>query len=193
MAKTLRAKPSNLLLLLIGSGVILALVAFAGLNRPLPSYLVAASNLAPGMQLTDANATTVNLDLGVLAERYATAQDGIGEFLLQPVASGELIPLRILGEPIRSDQTSLRFTPDLKPSARINSGSRVAIWQVIETEDVFESQLLVPSALVTDLAFGDGLFAGELPEVELVLTQPLATLVLQAIASDAQIYILPLP
>lgn len=193
MAKRLRAKPSNTFLLLIGTGLILALVAFAGLNRPLPTYLVASSNLAPGMQLTEANVMTVDLDLGILADRYATLDEASGEFLLQPVAVGELIPLRILGEPLSRDRTSLRFTPDLKPAAQINSGSRVAIWQVIETEDGFQSQLLVPTAVVTDLAFGDGLFAGELPEVEVTLTETLATLVLQAISSDAKIYILPLP
>ncbi len=193
MAKRLRARPSNTLLLIVGSVLLLSLVAFAGLNRPVPSYLIAASNLGPGMSLTDQNTQALRLQLGSLAPRYATGEDVAGLVLLQPVAAGELIPLRLLGSGLGAGQTSLRFTPGLKPAGQITPGSRVAIWQVVEIDDEFESQLLVQSALVTDLQFGEGLFAGELPEVEVLLTEALATLVLESIAAKANIYLLPLP
>lgn len=193
MAKRLRARPSNTLLLVIGSIVILALVAFAGLNKPLPSYLIASSNLAPGMQLSAQNTRTEQLDLGSLASSYVTAEDLAGFVLLQPVVAGELIPTRLLGRGLALGETSLRFTPALKPAGQITPGSRVAIWQVVKLEDSFESQLLVRSALVTDLQFGEGLFAAELPEVEVLLSEAFASLVLQSLASDNAIYLLPLP
>jgi Flp pilus assembly protein CpaB len=193
MAKRLRARPSNTLLLVFGSVVILALVTLAALNRPLPSYLVAASNLAPGMQLSTQNTTTQQLNLGSLANSYVTAENSAGMVLLQPVVAGELIPIRVLGRGLAFGETSLRFTPALKPAGQITPGSRVAIWQVVELADGFESQLLVQSALVTDLQFGEGLFAGELPEVEILLSEPFATLLLQSLASENAIYLLPLP
>lgn len=193
MAKRLRARPSNTLLLVIGSIVILALVAFAGLNKPLPSYLIASSNLAPGMQLSAQNTRTEQLDLGSLASSYVTAEDLAGFVLLQPVVAGELIPTRLLGSGLALGETSLRFTPALKPAGQITPGSRVAIWQVVKLEDSFESQLLVRSALVTDLQFGEGLFAAELPEFEVLLSEAFASLVLQSLASDNAIYLLPLP
>lgn len=193
MAKRLRARPSNTLLLIIGSVMFLSLVAFAGLNRPVPSYLIAAGNLGPGMTLTTENTLALRLDLGSLAQSYATGETAAGLVLLQPVAEGELIPLRILGSGLGSGQTSLRFTPGLKPAGQITPGSRVAIWQVVEVQEVFQSQLLVQSALVTDLQFGEGLFAGELPEVEVLLSEALATLVLESIAGKANVYLLPLP
>lgn len=193
MAKRLRARPSNTLLLVIGSIVILALVAFAGLNKPLPSYLIASSNLAPGMQLSAQNTRTEQLDLGSLASSYVTAEDLAGFVLLQPVVAGELIPTRLLGRGLALGETSLRFTPALKPAGQITPGSRVAIWQVVKLEDSFESQLLVRSALVTDLQFGEGLFAAQLPEVEVLLSEAFASLVLQSLASDNAIYLLPLP
>ncbi len=193
MAKRLRARPSNTVLLIIGSAIFLLLVAFVGLNRPVPSYLIAASNLGPGMALSTDNTQAIKLDLGILAQSYVTAEYLDGLVLLQPVAAGELIPLRLLGEGLARGQTSLRFTPGLKPAGQITPGSRVAIWQVVEAEEGFESQLLVLSALVTDLQFGEGLFAGELPEVEVILTESLATLVLESLTSDAAIYLLPLP
>lgn len=193
MAKRLRARPSNTLLLIIGSALLLLLVGFAGLNRPVPSYLIASSNLGPGMTLSSLNTQTIKLNLGSLAQSYVTTDTPADLVLLQPVAAGELIPLRLLGEGLAPGQTSLRFTPALKPAGQIGSGARVAIWQVVKVEDSFQSQLLVLGALVTDLQYGEGLFAGELPEVEILLSDSLATLVLESLASDAAIYLLPLP
>ncbi len=191
MAKRLRARPSNTLILIVGSFIILVLVAVAGLNRPLPSYLVAASNLAPGTQLQLGGVEAQPLDLGAIAGNYATEADLANGYLVLPILAGELIPKRALGAPLGFDQTSIRLMPDLRPASQITAGARVAIWQVVETQDGFESQLLVPSSLVADVVLGDGLFAGEIPEVELVLSRSQATLVLQAVTSDAAIYLLP--
>jgi hypothetical protein len=145
------------------------------------------------MQLSTQNTTTQQLNLGSLANSYVTAENSAGMVLLQPVVAGELIPIRVLGRGLAFGETSLRFTPALKPAGQITPGSRVAIWQVVELADGFESQLLVQSALVTDLQFGEGLFAGELPEVEILLSEPFATLLLQSLASENAIYLLPLP
>ena len=191
MAKRLRARPSNTMILIFGSGLILVLLAVAGLNKPLPSYLVAQSNLPVGQALSDENTSLVPLDLGVLAERYATKEQAENLVLLQPIAEGELIPLRLLAEAAPIGQTSIRFTPDLKPANRITIGSKVTIWQVVEIEEAFEPQLLVASALIADILYGDGLFAGELPEVEVLVPAPEGALLLSALASDASVYLLP--
>lgn len=191
MAKRLRARPSNTVILIIGSFLILVLVAIAGLNRPLPSYLIAASNLAPGADLTPTQVRIESLDLGSIADKYVTAEELSGAQLVLPVPEGELIPRRALGQALDSNQTSIRLVPKLQPASQITSGSTVAIWQVVEIEDGYESQLLVPSALVSQLHYGDGLFAGELPEVELLLTSDQALLVMQAITAESAIFILP--
>jgi hypothetical protein len=192
MAKRLRAKPSNTVLLIAGSFIILALVAIAGMNRPLPTYLIAATNLAPGSQVSVDSVRVESLDLGSIAQNYATAADIENRYLILPIASGELIPLRALGKELGFGQTSLRITPGLKPASQITQGARVQIWQVVETEVGFESQLLVPASQVTDLVYGDGLFAAEIPEVELIVTKDQAQLVLQAITAKSAIYLLPL-
>lgn len=192
MAKRLRARPSNTIILIGTSILVLVLVGIAGLNRPLPSYLIASGNLGAGTVLTKELVRLESLDLGSVAEGYATDADLDGRALLLPVASGELIPRRALGEALANGQTAIRITPDLKPASRITPGSRVSVWQVVELESDFEPQLLVTASLVSDILFGDGLFAGELPEVELVLSRGEAALVLTAIASDSAIYLLPL-
>jgi hypothetical protein len=193
MPNRLRARPSNTVLLIVGSFIILVLVAIAGLNRPLPSYLIAATNLSPGTQLTYEAVRVENLDLGSIAQNYATEEDLENKHLILPIANGELIPLRALGTELRFGQTSLRIVPGLKPASQITAGSRVQIWQVVETEIGFESQLLVGSSMVADLVYGDGLFAAEIPEVELMVTKEQAQLVLEAVAAKSAIYLLPLP
>jgi hypothetical protein len=192
MAKRLRARPSNTVILIAGSFIVLVLIGIAGLNRPLPTYLIAASNLGVGTVLSSELVRSESLDLGSIAQSYATDADIDGKALLLPVASGELIPRRALGEALANGQTSIRIVPDLKPASQITPGSRVSIWQVVELEDDFEPQLLVGSSLVSDVLFGDGLFAGELPEVELVLSRTEAAMVLRAVTSESAIYLLPL-
>ena len=192
MAKRLRARPSNTVILVAGSFLVLVLVGIAGLNRPLPTYLIASSNLGVGTVLGSELVRVESLDLGSIAESYATDADLDGQALLIPISSGELIPRRALGESLTNGQTSIRVVPDLKPASQITLGSRVSIWQVVEVEDEFEPQLLVASSLVSDILFGEGLFAGELPEVELMLSRIEAAMVLRAVTSESAIYLLPL-
>ncbi|MDP4756087.1 MAG: hypothetical protein NWR78_02965 [Aquiluna sp.] len=192
MAKRLRARPSNTVILVAGSFLVLVLVGIAGLNRPLPTYLIASSNLGVGTVLGSELVRVESLDLGSIAESYATEADLDGQALLIPISSGELIPRRALGESLTNGQTSIRVVPDLKPASQITLGSRVSIWQVVEVEDEFEPQLLVASSLVSDILFGEGLFAGELPEVELILSRTEAAMVLRAVTSESAIYLLPL-
>ena len=192
MAKRLRARPSNTVILVAGSFLVLVLVGIAGLNRPLPTYLIASSNLGVGTVLGSELVRLESLDLGSIAESYATEADLEGQALLIPISSGELIPRRALGESLTNGQTSIRIVPDLKPASQITLGSRVSIWQVVEVEDEFEPQLLVASSMVSDILFGEGLFAGELPEVELILSRVEAAMVLRAVTSESAIYLLPL-
>ena len=192
MAKRLRARPSNTVILVAGSFLVLVLVGIAGLNRPLPTYLIASSNLGVGTVLGSELVRVESLDLGSIAESYATEADLDGQALLIPISSGELIPRRALGESLTNGQTSIRVVPDLKPASQITLGSRVSIWQVVEVEDEFEPQLLVASSLVSDILFGEGLFAGELPEGELMLSRIEAAMVLRAVTRESAIYLLPL-
>ena len=192
MAKRLRARPSNTVILVAGSFLVLVLVGIAGLNRPLPTYLIASSHLGVGTVLQSELVRRESLDLGSLAESYATETDLDGQSLLIPIASGELIPRRALGKSMAIGQTSIRIVPDLKPASQITPGSRVSIWQVVELEDGFEPQLLVVSSLVSDILFAEGLFAGELPEIELILSRGEAAMVLRAVTSEAAIYLLPI-
>jgi len=194
MPKRLRARPANWVLLLISSSLVLGGLVVASAMKPLPSYLVASSTISTGTLLSEADAVVVELDLGVYSEAYVAAGTSIeGLSATAVIGQGELIPLRLIGRGLRPDQTALRFVPDLKPAQSIVPGSVVSVWQVIETEEGFVPQRIVSVSEVLAIEFGDGLFAEDAPDVELLLNLDQSTLVLAAVAAGYPIYVLPLP
>jgi hypothetical protein len=67
------------------------------------------------------------------------------------------------------------------------------VWQVVENEEGYQPQRIVSVAEVLSLEYGEGLFADEAPNVELLLNLEQSTLLLQAVAADFPVYVLPLP
>ncbi len=194
MPKRLRARPANWVLLLIGSSLVLGGLVFASAIKPLPSYLVASSTISTGTLISDADTVVAEIDLGTLREAYVTADtatDGLS--VTAVIGKGELIPLRLIGTGLRPNQTAIRFVPNLKPADSIVAGSVVSVWQVTETDDGFVPQRIVSVSEVLAIEFGDGLFAEDAPDVELLLNLDQSTLVLAAVAARYPIYVLPLP
>ena len=194
MPKRLRARPANWVLLLIGSSLVLGGLVFASAIKPLPSYLVASSTISTGTLISDADMVVAEIDLGTLSEAYVTADtatDGLS--VTAVIGQGELIPLRLIGTGLRPNQTAIRFVPNLKPADSIVAGSVVSVWQVTETDDGFVPQRIVSVSEVLAIEFGDGLFAEDAPDVELLLNLDQSTLVLAAVAARYPIYVLPLP
>ncbi|MEZ7820131.1 MAG: hypothetical protein QMA95_03505 [Aquiluna sp.] len=194
MPKRLRARPANWVLLLIGSSLVLGGLVFASAIKPLPSYLVASSAISTGTLISDADTVVAEIDLGTLSEAYVTADtatDGLS--VTAVIGRGELIPLRLIGTGLRPNQTAIRFVPNLKPADSIVAGSVVSVWQVTETDDGFVPQRIVSVSEVLAIEFGDGLFAEDAPDVELLLNLDQSTLVLAAVAARYPIYVLPLP
>ena len=194
MPKRLRARPANWVLLLISSSLVLGGLVFASAIKPLPSYLVASSTISTGTLISGADTAVAEMDLGTLSEAYVTAGTAIdGLSVTAVIGKGELIPLRLIGRGLRPNQTSIRFVPNLKPADSIVAGSVVSVWQVTETEDGFVPQRIVSVSEVLAIEFGDGLFAEDAPDVELLLNLDQSTLVLAAVAAGYPIYVLPLP
>jgi len=160
------------------------------LNKPLPTYLVAKRDLSPGEQISLGDVELVALDLGPLADKYAI---GVTDSMSSrsAIPAGELLPLSRLGSAMPENQTAIRLVPSTKPSALVNGGAYVSVWQVVEGESGFEPQQLVARAEVAAVEYGEGLFSEEIPEVELLLGKEQAMLVITALAADFDIYVLP--
>jgi hypothetical protein len=160
------------------------------LNKPLPTYLVAKRDISPGEQISLGDVELVALDLGPLADKYAI---GVTDSMSSrsAIPAGELLPLSRLGSAMPENQTAIRLVPSTKPSALVNGGAYVSVWQVVEGESGFEPQQLVARAEVAAVEYGEGLFSEEIPEVELLLGKEQAMLVITALAADFDIYVLP--
>ncbi|SCX07923.1 hypothetical protein [Candidatus Aquiluna sp. UB-MaderosW2red] len=191
MAKVLRRRIPNWAWLSAGMCIVAVALALSALNRPLPQYLVAAVDLKPGAAISISDFTLINLDLGSSANSYLGPSELIAEAsVTRLIPAGELLPTRSVREFVAPGMTSIRFVPGLKPSTNVRPGTWVSIWQVVETETGFESQRIVERSEVTEVAFGEGLFAADFPEVELILSLAEATLVLGAVAADTDLFVL---
>jgi len=167
-----------------------AFLIFLAINKPLPTYLVAKRDLVAGELLSVRDVESVALDLGPIAERYAVAiSDGVA--VRSAISAGELLPLSRLGGQFLENQTAVRLIPSTKPSAAVTQGSFVSVWQVVEVDGGFEPQQLVDRAEVAAVKYGEGLFAEEIPEVELLLGKEQAMLLITALAADYEVYVLP--
>lgn len=167
------------------------LLLFFSFNKPLPTYLVAKRDLVPGELLDSADFESVPIDLGPVAEKYLSSVSPNLQLLSQ-IPAGELVPISRLGIDFSENQTAVRMIPSSKPSSNVKPGSWVSIWKVIEQDDQYLPVLLVERAQVSAVEYGEGLFADQLPEVEVVLGSDQATLLITALAAKYEVFVLPL-
>ncbi|CAB4545239.1 MAG: hypothetical protein F2536_02865 [Actinobacteria bacterium] len=190
MTIRIRRRVSPWTLFLGVAAVSCAVLIFMALNKPLPTYLVAKRDLVAGELIVSEDVESVALDLGPLADRYASALSE-GKAVRSAIGAGELIPLSRLGSQFLDNQTAVRLIPSTQPSASVIQGSFVSVWQVVEVAGGFEPQQLVDRAEVAAVKYGEGLFAEEIPEVELLLGKEQAMLVITALAADFEVFVLP--
>lgn len=192
MQKLIKKRIPNWFILAAGMGGVAIALVISAANKPLPEYLVAAGNLRPGQILELEDFEPLRLDLGSLSEAYVRSDDlPILASVNSVIRAGELLPVQLITTDFDPAFTSLRFIPGLKPSDSVKAGSWVSVWQVVEVEGVFQTQRLVARAEVSSVLAGEGLFATEVPEVEIVLRIEDSSLVLAAISADLDVYVLP--
>lgn len=192
MARVLRRKIPNWLWLILFTSVGLVVMAYLSLNKPLPEYLVASSNLRPGQAIEHASTSKISLDLGELAPLYLdSSQAASGLEVTDFIGAGELIPLTKTREVQVSVQTVIRLTPSIAVPSATKPGSWVAIWRVVENGDQFESQQLIGRAKVLEVLSPEGLFADQVAQVELMVDKEMAALIIETISSESDIYLLP--
>ena len=194
MAKVLRRSIPNWVWMVTVMGVTLSLVAWLSLNRPLPEYLVAKGEIPAGAELQLSDFELVPLNLGPIENKYLDVTDfEMNLQVIDTISSGELLPFSNVAMDIPAAQTAIRLTPSLEVPQNVMPGSWVSIWRVIESDEEFSTELLVPRSKVVSVIQPDGLFANNVAQVELLLDVNLSTLVMQSITAENDIYLLPLP
>lgn len=190
MTMRMGRKIPNWVLLVAGGSVVAIGLLLSVLAKPLPEYLVAATDLKPGVVLTDDDFERVSLNLGDLSN-YLRADELPNEnSLLRVLRKGELLSALDLTSEVDPEFTAIRVIPKLQP-AGAKVGSFVAVWQGVEAEDGSQIERLVARAEVLEIEYGEGLFADRNPEVELRVRVDEAVLVMRAIAEESLIFVVP--
>jgi hypothetical protein len=174
---------------------VVAAVAVAAIyllvNRPLPEYLVASSDLATGSRIEPTQVTEVRLSLEGTATKYLRPEEfHSGLVVTRPVLAGELIPASALSEQINPRFTQLVIRPSALPASQVRVGNRVAIWAA-SRDELAMPRLLVGAAEVTALIAAEGLFSDALPRVQVLIPRTSSGAMVQALASGNEIYLLP--
>lgn len=178
-------------LILAGAGVVVSVgLLVSVLMKPLPEYLVAAADIKPGSVLSEKDFVAMPLDLGEMQNYLRVDQLPTNQSVVRVVRKGELLSAFDLTSEIDSNFTALRLVPELRPAiSRV--GSFVSVWRALEGEAGFEMQRLVERAEVLAIEEGEGLFADNVPEIELRLGIEESVFVMQAISQENSIFLVP--
>lgn len=178
-------------LILAGAGVVVSVgLVVSVLAKPLPEYLVAAADIKPGGLLSEKDFVSVSLDLGDIRNYLRADELPVNQSVVRVVRKGELLSALDLTTETDPNFTALRLIPELRPAIS-EIGSFVSVWRAIEGETGFEMQRLVERAEVLAIEEGEGLFADNVPEVELRLGVEESVFVMQAISQESAIFLVP--
>ena len=111
------------------------------------SFLVASLDLGAGSNITDANLSTLKLDLGETGNLYLTSEsrNEVKYFLKTPIASGQLIPLSAILTENFKDCSAVVLNLGTPMSQSIRKGDLVDLWSA-EQSSSLES---IPFQIVT--------------------------------------------
>lgn len=194
MKKILRKRLSTWSLLSAFALIGLLTAAMLALSKPLPEYLVATSNLAPGLRISPSEFETRKLDLGEAGSRYLTLSSlEHGVYLNEFVAEGEFVLLRHLTSSQIQDRTTVVVLPSLAVSPSVRPGSWVQIWRTIDGPSGFMSERIVERCQVVAILSDDSLVSATGSLVEVSVTEQESALILQTISAEQNIYLLVAP
>ncbi|BDP99958.1 SAF domain-containing protein [Aquiluna sp. KACHI24] len=178
-------------LILAGAGVVVCVgLVVSVLAKPLPEYLVAAADIKPGSVLSEQDFVSVPLDLGEIQNYIRADQLPSNQSVVRVVRKGELLSAFDLTGELDPNFTALRLVPELRPAIS-KVGSFVSVWRALEGETGFEMQRLVERAEVLAIEEGEGLFADNVPEIEIRLGIEQSVFVMQAISQESSIFLVP--
>ena len=194
MNKTLRKRISNLTLILMTVAVGMVVAGLITLNRPVPEYLVARSTLIPGERLGIESFEFKRLDLGSVGDAYLNVRDAPDFFYLdEMVLAGELVPnQKVLLAP-SPGLTTIVLSPSIPVSQKMTAGSWVQIWRTSPAAQGSVGELLVTRSQVVEVIRDSSFICETGSNVEVLVSQSQAALLLESLASELNVYVLVAP
>jgi hypothetical protein len=191
MKKILRKRISTWSLLSVVAAIGFVAVFFLSLTKPLPEYLVARSNLAPGSWVSANQFDAQPLDLGTTGDSYITSsalEEGL--YLMEFVAKGELITRRTVSAARPEGKTTVVLVPSLAISPSITPGSWVQVWRTTDSPGGFMSERVVERCQVVSIREDESLVSDVGSQVEIAITEQESALILEAISAEQHLYLL---
>jgi SAF domain len=191
--------------LLIGLVLVFASIAIgarviAAADRTTPVF-AAARTLPTGTAVTPEQLTVVQMRLTGTSAQYLQARQPVpaGQVVLRTVGAGEPVPVAALG-----DAGQVRLRPVVIPidgpvPDQLSPGGLVDIWAAAKADGAsaggyLDSQRIASAAEISRVDAGSGgLAAGTDAAVQVLLTPDALPAVLNALAGDARIAVLPIP
>jgi hypothetical protein len=154
------------------------------------SFLVASLDLGAGSNITDANLSTLKLDLGETGNLYLTSgsTNEVKYFLKTPIASGQLIPLSAILTENFQDCSAVVLNLGTPMSQSIRKGDLVDLWSA-EQSSSLESipfQIVTAAELISIKNATDG-FSQNTQTIEVCVSIAEIRSTVQAIAKKATV------
>lgn len=191
MKKVMHKRISSWSLLSIVAAAGLIVAAALALNKPIPEYLVARSDLQPGQKISITQLSARPINLGETGSAYLTFSDfNEGYVATDFISRGELLPRRQLSLTQSPGMTTIVLTPSLEVSPSIEPGSWVQIWRTIESSEGFLSERLVDRSQVVSLRQGESLVSSSESQIEVSVSEEQSAIILQTMSAEQDIFVL---
>lgn len=185
-------------------GVVLVAVAVAlgswvvsGADRTVPVY-AASGTLTPGEPVDESRLRTVDVNLGVEADRYLRADAGLpdGQVAVRVVGDGELVAATAIGAADSVDVRSVAVPIGAGLSERIREGAVVDLWFVPAAaqgaQEAAAPEPLVAGVVVEQVdATEGGLVVADRGTLHVLVGAEDLSAVLSALGADGQVAVVP--
>lgn len=166
-------------------------------DRTVDVYATAEA-LTPGTRIESVDLVIRQVALGAAESHYLRGGSlpDSGVVVTRTVQAGELVPAAALGEASSDEHTAVVVPLAAPPSRTVDAGGEVELWSAPAAragDDAAPPSVLVSAATVVGLIDDQSLVRGASSvEIELLVPRAQLAAVLQAVAADAPLAVVPL-
>ncbi len=189
--RKLRNRLNPLVLVTASLALALLVVFYLQLARPVPEVLVAKQDLAEGTEISISDFDSVGIDLGLASDAYFSVdQFPAGGILARSIAAGEVLARSQVSQFSTPGYSVIKFKPELPIAESLQIGDQVSVWVVSgEQFEQLDPAVQISLGRLISVQPGEGLFADELPFVEISIPELTLPEVLKSMAAADRVYL----
>lgn len=169
-----------------------ATASWLWLNSGDQSYWAVAEPATVGANLDEIALVQVSADFGLAKSTYLVAAQKPAGFLTEPLQAGQLLQESFISQTEVGEYSQLVVPVSATLSAKLKPGSKVQIWIASKFGSEYTpADLLIESAVMVGRVSSDSVFRSDATEVEVQIPGEKTEAILDAIASESAIYLVP--